>query len=85
MQAEEVFFWGTHQQAELDLLVFSGGKRIGFEFKYTDAPKVTKSMRIALKDLKLSRMYVIYPGTEVFPLDSQIRAVGLEAITKLKL
>src|SRR5512139_2734726 len=36
--AEEVFFWGVHNQAELDLLVFSRGRRIGYEVKYSDAP-----------------------------------------------
>jgi len=84
IRGEEIFFWGTHQGAELDLLVFLKGKRIGFEFKYTDAPQVTRSMKIALQDLKLSQIKIVFPGKEIFPLDGQIQAVGLEALTKLK-
>jgi len=40
--------------------------RIGFEFKRTAAPKLTKSMRIALGDLKLDRVDVIHPGEDTF-------------------
>jgi uncharacterized protein len=85
LRGEEVFFWGTHQQAELDLLVFKGGKRTGYEVKYADTPKVTKSMRIAFKDLKLDAMKVIYPGNEVFPLDKNIEAIGLQSLTLSRL
>ena len=74
---EECYFWRTQSQAELDLLVIKNGKRIGYEFKYTDAPKITSSMRIASKDLKLDHLYVIYPGTTTFPLTDFITARGL--------
>jgi uncharacterized protein len=61
------------------------GKRIGFEFKYTDAPTVTKSMKIAIKNLKLSALKIIYPGNDVFPLDRHIEAVSLQPLTQPKL
>ncbi len=77
LRAEECFFWATHAHAELDLLIFKDGKRIGFEFKYTDAPNITKSMYIALEDLKLDQLIVIYPGKETFPLSEKITAQGL--------
>ena len=48
---EEIFFWATHNQAELDLLVSRGKRRVGFEFKYTSSPRLTRSMQIAVKDL----------------------------------
>ena len=80
---EECFFWATHADAELDLLVFKGGKRLGFEFKYADAPKITKSMHIALSDLKLDHLFVIYPGADRFPMDTKISAYGLESIACL--
>lgn len=75
--AEECYFWGTQSHAELDLLLLKGGKRMGYEFKYTDRPKITPSMRIASVDLKLDHLYVIYPGTESFPLSEKITARGL--------
>src|ERR1035437_696563 len=56
------YFWATHSRAELDLLVMAKGKRWGFEVKYRDAPTITKSMRIAMQDLKLERLWVVYPG-----------------------
>ena len=75
------YFWSTHSEAELDLLIFKGTKRLGFEFKYTDAPKVGKSMHIAQKDLALDSLIVVYPGSEIFPLTEKIFACGIDAIS----
>lgn len=74
----EYYFWSTHAQAELDLLIIKNGKRIGFEFKYTDMPKTTRSMHISITDLKLDHLYVIYPDGVRFPLSDKITACGLE-------
>jgi uncharacterized protein len=76
------FFWATHQGAELDLLVMDGARRLGFEFKASSAPRVTRSMHIALQDLKLDSLDVIYPGDETYPLAAKVRAVGLARLTK---
>ncbi len=78
--SEECYFWRTHTGAELDLLVVRGGRRLGFEFKRSDTPEVTPSMRVALKDLGLERLDVVHPGGHTFPLASNIRAVALERI-----
>jgi len=77
LDSEEAFFWRTQNGAELDLLVFKNGKRYGFEFKYADAPKKTKSMYIAPGDLKLDHLYIIYPGQREIFLDQKITAIGL--------
>lgn len=83
--SEECYFWKTQSGAELDLLLLKNGKRLGFEIKYTDQPKITRSMRIAFQDLKLDHLYVIFPGKESFPLDTQIIACGLFSLaTELK-
>lgn len=76
-KAEECYFWATQSKAELDLLIIKDGKRIGYEFKYTDAPKLTPSMKIASKDLGLDHLYVIYPGTTTFSLSDSITVRGL--------
>jgi predicted AAA+ superfamily ATPase len=76
----DCFFWSTQADAELDLLVMKHGKRIGFEIKYTDAPKITKSMRIALEDLRLDHLVIVYPGNEIFPLDEKITAQGFDTL-----
>lgn len=77
---EECFFWATHAGAELDLLVVRGRHRRGFEFKRSDAPSVTPSMRIALADLRLDRLDVIHAGGHTFPLADRIRAVSLRRL-----
>ncbi|HXV63767.1 MAG TPA: ATP-binding protein [Vicinamibacteria bacterium] len=74
---EECFFWATHSSAELDLLVVRGRHRWGFEFKRTVAPKITRSMRVAIEDLHLDRLDVIYAGDATYPLAERIRAVAL--------
>lgn len=80
VDSDECFFWATQQEAELDLMISKKGKRIGFEFKYTDAPKITKSMRIAMEDLKLDHLALVYPGKDIWPMDEKITVYGLESI-----
>ena len=77
---EEAYFWGTHNKAELDLLIIKDGKREGYEVKYTAAPLVTKSMRIALEDLRLDALYFVYPGKLRARLGPKIEAVGFESL-----
>lgn len=76
-EQEECYFWATHQQAELDLLIVKNGIRLGFEIKYTHSPSLTKSMQIAEKDLKLDALTVIYPGEIDYSLKDTIRVVGI--------
>lgn len=79
---EECYFWATHAGAELDLLIVKGGKRLGFEFKRSEAPSLTPSMRIAFKDLKLDRLDVVHAGRETFPLAEKMRAIPLDRVGK---
>ena len=79
-QPDQAYFWATHQGAELDLLMLKGSQRVGVEFKRADAPRVTTSMRIALNDLKLDVLYVVYPGLHRFKLADGIEAVPLWAM-----
>jgi len=77
---EECFFWRTHTGAELDLLVVRGRKRLGFEFKRSDSPGMTSSMRTALEDLRLDSIHVIHPGDQTYPVAARIRAVALRRL-----
>lgn len=83
VQPGEAFHWGTHAGAELDLLLLRGGRRWGFEFKYADAPRTNKSMRVALDDLKLERLFVLYPGDTRYALDDRIHVLGLRHVAAL--
>jgi len=71
------YFYATHSGAELDLLLFYKNKRYGFEMKLNQAPTLTRSMKVALEDLRLDSLLVIYPGTKTYPLAEHIRAVPL--------
>ncbi len=73
---DQCYFWATHQGAELDLLIVRGSERWGFEIKRTTAPKLTKSMHVALQDLQLSRLDVIHAGKDTFLLAPTVRAVA---------
>jgi predicted AAA+ superfamily ATPase len=73
----EAYFYKTHGGAELDLLILRGGKRYGFEFKYADAPRTTKSMHVVIEDLKLDRLWVVYPGERRYPFDERMEAIPL--------
>lgn len=81
MQPDEAYFWATHQGAELDLLLFRDGRRLGVEAKRSDAPRMSRSMQIALDDLKLDRLAVIYPGARRYSLAERVEAVPSAAIS----
>ena len=76
-QPDEAWFWATHQDAELELLLLRGRQRVGVEFKRADAPRVTPSMRIAMTELQLDALYVVYPGLHRYPLEAGMEAVPL--------
>ena len=74
------YFWSTHSDAEVDLIIFKNGKRLGFEFKYLDSPKITKSIRIAMDDLNLDSLTIVVPTQCYFFLDNKISVSGLDTI-----
>ena len=78
------YFWATHSRAELDLMVLAKGKRWGIEVKYQDAPTITKSMRMAMQDLKLERLWVVYPGPTGYPMDEKIECVSLAQLPQIR-
>lgn len=81
--SRDLYFWKTHAGAELDLMVMTGGKRLGFEFKYADAPGRTRSMHTALRDLGLDHLWVVYPGKERYPLDREISVIPVHTVPEI--
>lgn len=77
---DDVYYWATHQGAEIDLVLFKGGRMYGVEIKRQDAPTMTPSMRIALEDLKLERLAVIYPGQKRYELHKRISVVPFHQV-----
>lgn len=68
----QAFFWSTYSGAELDLFFLHKGRRYGIEFKFNEAPAVTKSMRAALETLNLDHLWIIYPGRQSYPVHDKI-------------
>ena len=81
--AREAYFYGTQRGAELDLLLLRRGRRWGFEFKCTEAPRTTKAMHIAIEDLRLAHLWVVYPGSLRFPLTERITALPMGEVGEL--
>ena len=77
---DEAYFWATHQGAEIDLILRRGDRLFGVECKRVDAPRLTPSIRIALDDLRLERVAIVYPGTKRFALTDRVEAVPLGAV-----
>lgn len=80
--SRDAYFWSTHAGAELDLMLLLKGKRVGFEFKYADAPGTSKSMHIAIEDLNLEQLWIIYPGDKTYQLTEKITVLPLDQISQ---
>jgi len=76
-QEGEFFFWATQSGLELDFLLLKDGKKIGFECKYSETPKITKSMINAIQDLQLDHLYIVQPTEKTFPLHEKITVRGI--------
>lgn len=81
---EDVYFWGVHTGAELDLLFQKKGKLWGVEIKYNECPSRTKSTESAIQELSLEHLWVIYPGAEKYKIDKSITAIGLSALNNME-
>ena len=73
----KAYYWRTQAGAELDLLMFLNGRRIGIEIKRADAPKMTPSMGAAIEDLELHRLLVVYPGSVRYTLRPKVEVMSL--------
>lgn len=71
-QPDHAWFYAVHSGSELDLLMECRSRRIGVEFKRADAPAITRSMRLAMADVGLDELWVVYPGTRSYALDDRI-------------
>jgi len=74
------FFWRTHAGTEVDLVWHDRGVAYGMEFKYADAPVMTRSMKNTLEDLHLAHLWVVYPGDQTYPIDDRVTVVPLSRI-----
>jgi uncharacterized protein len=80
----DAYFWATQSRAELDLMLIRKGRPWGFEIKYQDAPTLTRSMSIALADLGLERLWVVYPGRRRYPLHDRVECIGFADLSAVR-
>jgi hypothetical protein len=81
---QDVYFWSTYSGAELDLFFFHDSKRYGIEIKFSETPKITKSMHIAIQDLDLEHLWVVYSGNHIVPVEKKITLVPLDKIETIQ-
>jgi predicted AAA+ superfamily ATPase len=82
LNTRDCYFWRTHTGAELDLLVVKSGKKLGFEIKYSDVPKITRSMNSVNEELGLDKLFLIYQGKRKLQLQERIFALPANEIFK---
>jgi hypothetical protein len=80
---EQAWFYGIHAGSELDLLFMHKGKRLGVEIKREDAPGMTRSMHVALADLDLHKLYVIYPGSRRYALGPKVESIPVKMLADI--
>lgn len=78
--ASECFFWRSHADAELDLLLAQGDRKTAFEFKHTSTPKITRSMNAAMEELELDEILIVYPGADEYLLGDNVRVTNLQRL-----
>ena len=81
--SREAYFYATLRGAELDLMLLRRGRKWGFEFKCTDAPRTTKAMHVAIDDLGLEHLWVVYPGRLRYSLTDRITALPLVEVNEI--
>lgn len=79
----EAYFWSTYQGAEIDLLFPYEGRRFGVEIKYSESPRITKSIKIAMESLRVQHLWLVYPGDKEYAADDNISVIPLSAIAQL--
>ena len=78
------YFYRTSGGAEIDLvLALPGGELWAVEIKRSLTPKVGRGFHAACDDIKPVRKFVVYPGSEAYPLAQDIQAIPLLELARL--
>ncbi len=79
----DAWFWAAHRGGELDLLVIERGRRIGFEVKFNEAPRVTATMHSVAETLALDHLFVVCPTPHAYPVDAGITVLPITEVADL--
>ena len=72
----QVSFYRTAAGAELDVVVETGQQRLGFEVKFSSAPKVTKGFWQACDDVNVDAAYVLAPVQETWSMTDTVHVIS---------
>jgi len=80
------WFYRTAAGAEIDLVIEQGlRQRVAIEIKRSLAPSVSKGFHLGCEDIKAKHRYIVYPGTEQYPISNGIIVMSLvDMMTELR-
>jgi predicted AAA+ superfamily ATPase len=77
-------FYRSAGGAEIDLILeLPTDLLYAIEIKLSLSPKIEKGFYIAAEDIKPDKCFVVYPGTERYPIKKDIEAISLQDICLL--
>lgn len=72
------YFYRTSGGAEVDLILEFGVKqRWAIEIKHSSVPSISKGFYIACDDIKATRKYILYSGSDTFSMGNGVTAISL--------
>ena len=83
LEPDQAWFWAAHGGGELDLLVMHRGRRIGFEVKFNEAPRVTAQIRNVADTLGLDHLFVVCPTRSAYRVARGITVLPVTDVVDL--
>lgn len=80
LRPSAAYYWATYGESEIDLFFMINNRRYGVEFKFSEAPIITRSMRFSMEALRLDKLFVVYPGNQEYPVDINIMVCPIDTI-----
>ena len=75
-------FYRTAAGAELDVVVELGRRKLGFEVKFSSAPKVTKGFWQACEDVGVEAAYIVAPVQTGWAVQDKVEVIGVMDIAQ---
>lgn len=73
----QAYYYGTPRGAEIDLVMeFPGGSKWAIEIKRSSTPSISKGFYVGCEDIKADKRFVVYSGTESFPMSADVTAIS---------
>ena len=78
-------FYRTAAGAEIDLVLELPGRTAPWavEIKHSLAPRPTRGFHQAIEDVKPERTFVVYAGTERYPMSREVEVIGVREMAEV--